>query len=42
MNLDTPKRVEPLDVVIALIVFLTCVFLSCALHTDKMVGFAAG
>lgn len=41
MNLNTPKSVVSIDVVIALIVFLTCVFLSCALHSDKIAGFAA-
>lgn len=42
MNLDAPKSVGQTDVVIALIVFLACVFLSFALHTDSIAGFAAG
>ncbi len=41
MNLDTPKSVVSIDVVIALIVFLACVFLSFAMHTESISGFAA-
>ncbi len=42
MNFGAPKNVVTIDVVIALIVFLVCVFLSCAMHSDTIAGFATG
>ena len=42
MKMGAPKNVVAIDVVIALIVFLVCVFLSCAMHPDTITGFANG